>query len=205
MTDFIDAVKDVKHNERVPLQFYSFNDRHRLKTTVMMQEYTWYAPPLLFERDDGKGIWRPRAIELGQEVVESMPQHRSRGNRDGECRVAHAREHAAKAMRPSDNWTPNNLASKLALLQVEVPPVSLADGVHARSFEGTGLIVRHASDVGLIVTDRNTVPVASCDVLVSFSAYPLELQAKVTYLHPIHNIAILEYNPSEMPQVRLSF
>jgi hypothetical protein len=70
----------------------------------------------------------------------------------------------------------------LALVTVDVATVALADGVYSRSFEGNGTVVHHdpKSGLGLVLVDRNTVPVASCDVLVSFAAYPHEVGAFCT-------------------------
>jgi hypothetical protein len=48
--------------------------------------------------------------------------------------------------------------------------------------------------VGLVLVDRNTVPIASCDILVSFAAHPCELDAHCVYLHPTHNFSLLQYD-----------
>ena len=91
----------------------------------------------------------------------------------------------------------------LALVTVDVATVALADGVYSRSFEGNGTVVHHdpkESGLGLVLVDRNTVPVASCDVLVSFAAYPHEVAAKVEYLHPTHNFGIVSYDAAAMPR-----
>lgn len=58
----------------------------------------------------------------------------------------------------------------------------------------------HQGDkLGLVVTDRNTVPVSAGDILLSFGAHPAEVEAKIRFLHPLHNFAILSYDPADLP------
>jgi S1-C subfamily serine protease len=66
-------------------------------------------------------------------------------------------------------------------------------GVADRHYYGTGVIVD--KERGLVVVDRNTVPVAIGDVTVTFAG-SLEVKAKVEQLHPLHNLAIVSYDPA---------
>jgi S1-C subfamily serine protease len=65
-------------------------------------------------------------------------------------------------------------------------------GITERSYRGTGLIVD--AERGLVVTDRNTVPVAIGDVRLTFAG-TIEVPAKVVFVHPLHNLAVLQYEP----------
>lgn len=51
------------------------------------------------------------------------------------------------------------------------------------------------SKLGYVVTDRNAVPTAIGDVLLTF-ANSIIIPATVTYLHQIYNFAILKYDPT---------
>jgi hypothetical protein len=64
---------------------------------------------------------------------------------------------------------------------------------------GNGVIVHQSETLGLVVTDRNTVPVSVGDVMLSFGAHPAEVEAEIRFLHPLHNFAILSYNPADLP------
>mgnify|MGYP007132935738 CR=1 FL=1 len=65
------------------------------------------------------------------------------------------------------------------VLQVHIPPSAMLDGVHAQNFYGTGVIVHHSPNLGLVAVDRNTVPISVSDVMLSFAAYPVEIPAEV--------------------------
>jgi S1-C subfamily serine protease len=66
-------------------------------------------------------------------------------------------------------------------------------GVADRHYYGTGVIVD--TERGYVVVDRNTVPVGIGDVTVTFAG-SLEVKAKIEQLHPLHNLAIVSYDPA---------
>ena len=68
---------------------------------------------------------------------------------------------------------------------------------------GNGIIVHSSSELGLVVVDRSTASVNIGNIMLSFGGYPAELPARVRFLHPLHNFAILSYDPSQLSaQVR---
>ncbi|KAL0905742.1 hypothetical protein M5K25_024180 [Dendrobium thyrsiflorum] len=84
----------------------------------------------------------------------------------------------------------------LVMFEVHVPPSCMLDGVHSQHFFGTGVIIYHTEIIGLAVVDRNTVAVSVSDVILSFAAFPVEIPGEVVFLHPLHNYAIVAYDPS---------
>ena len=64
---------------------------------------------------------------------------------------------------------------------------------------GNGVIVHQSEKLGLVMTSRNTVPVSVGDIMLSFGAHPAEVEAKIRFLHPLHNFAILCYKPADRP------
>ncbi len=89
-----------------------------------------------------------------------------------------------------------SVASSLVRLSFDIPYA--VDNVYANSFTGVGMIVDPSR--GLVVTDRNTVPVELGDLEITFfSTY--KVPGRVVFLHPLHNIALLQYDPSLLGDV----
>ncbi|XP_020579519.1 protease Do-like 7 [Phalaenopsis equestris] len=86
----------------------------------------------------------------------------------------------------------------LVMFEVHVPPSCMLDGVHSQHFFGCGVIIYHTEIIGLAVVDRNTVAVSASDIILSFAAFPVEIPGEVIFLHPLHNYAIVAYDPSSL-------
>ncbi|XP_011006441.1 PREDICTED: protease Do-like 7 [Populus euphratica] len=92
----------------------------------------------------------------------------------------------------------------LVTLEVNVPPSCLLDGIHSLHSSGTGVVVHHSQDMGLVAIDKNTVETSACDVMLSFAAFPIEIPGEVVFLHPVYNYALVGYDPSALGAVGAS-
>jgi len=84
----------------------------------------------------------------------------------------------------------NQLAASLVTVTFDMP--YSVSGITERNYHGTGLVVDAAR--GLVVVDRNTVPVALGDVTVTFAG-TVQVPGRVVYIHPLHNFAVVAYDP----------
>uniref|UniRef100_A0A383V519 Pro-apoptotic serine protease NMA111 n=1 Tax=Tetradesmus obliquus TaxID=3088 RepID=A0A383V519_TETOB len=123
----------------------------------------------------------------------------SRPEGSGGAVVAAAAAAAAAAGEVLREDVEEALKNCLVLVDVDIPLVALSDGVHARSFAGNGLVVYHGEHLGLVLVDRNTITIGTCDVNLCFGAHPAEIPAIVRFLHPLHNFALVAYSPAALP------
>ncbi|GLT57239.1 hypothetical protein SLA2020_302260 [Shorea laevis] len=92
----------------------------------------------------------------------------------------------------------------LVMFEVHVPPSCMLDGVHSQHFFGTGVIIYHSQNMGLVAVDKNTVAISASDVMLSFAAFPIEIPGEVVFLHPVHNYALVAYDPAALGPVGAS-
>ncbi|HET7133323.1 MAG TPA: hypothetical protein VFJ95_13795, partial [Gammaproteobacteria bacterium] len=82
------------------------------------------------------------------------------------------------------------IASSLVLVNFDMPYT--VSGVADRYYYGTGLVAD--AERGWVIVDRNTVPVGMGDVRLTFAG-SLEVPGRVEYIHPLHNLAVVSYDP----------
>ncbi|KAI3519330.1 hypothetical protein L1887_08360 [Cichorium endivia] len=86
----------------------------------------------------------------------------------------------------------------LVMFEVYVPSSCMLDAVHCQHFFGTGVIIHHSENMGLVAVDKNTVAISASDIMLSFAAFPIEIPGEVVFLHPVHNYALVAYDPSAL-------
>jgi S1-C subfamily serine protease len=143
------------------------------KNTVVMpfeMDRVWF-PVRRCARDDDTGLWPCR--DLGPGPLPSPPVM-------GSTRFAEQDDPRVNAIAPS-----------LVVVTFDLPYT--LSGVAERHYYGTGIVVD--AERGLVIVDRNTVPIAIGDVTVTFAG-SLEVKAKIEQVHPLHNLAIVSYDPA---------
>lgn len=240
---FASVLRGLSHGARVPLEYFTFGERHRRKSVLLHVDRQWYGLPLYWTRDDAAGAWHatanyPPDVQDGtvpiitglqganqnglssssaaaaavasvQVAANGVPSQQQAVADDaassspiGVAAAAAVQTPAAGAAcaLPLEEFE-DKLRCSLCVVDVDIPLVALADGVHCRSFAGNGVVVYHGNRIGLVVVDRNTIAIGSCDVNISFGAHPAEVAGVVRFLHPLHNFAIVSYQLSDLPEV----
>ena len=83
----------------------------------------------------------------------------------------------------------NKISASLVHVNFDLPyPLA---GIMEKHYYGTGIVVD--SEKGLVIVDRNTVPISMGDVELTFAG-SLQIPGRVEYIHPIHNIVLLSYD-----------
>ncbi len=86
-------------------------------------------------------------------------------------------------------------ASRPSLVTITFDMPYSVSGVTEKNYHGTGVIVD--TQRGLVVIDRNTVPLAMGDVRLTFNG-TVEVPGKVVFIHPLHNLAVVSYDPKSI-------
>lgn len=162
-------VEPLPDHERVTMRFFEFDNPRNTQLRSVRIDRRWF-PAMHCHRDDGGGNWP--CEPLADSGVAALPAA------------------ASTSFPPESDRRLRALQPSLVMVNYEMPyPVS---GVSDRFYYGTGLVVDAAR--GLVVVDRNTVPDALGDVTLTFAG-SLEIPGRVEFIHPLHNLAVIGYEP----------
>lgn len=169
LADLERVVAALKDGERVTVRFFTIDDPRTAQWRVIRMDRSWF-PARSCKRDDASGVWPCR------DWVE-----------DG---TAQPPKPATTSYAKTADPVVNRVAPSLVLVNFDMP--YSVSGITERNYYGTGVIVD--AQRGLVVVDRNTVPVAIGDVRLTFAG-TIEIPGRVEYIHPLHNLAMIAYDP----------
>jgi len=163
------VVTGLSDGERFTVRYSTVDDPNGSSVRSARMDRRWF-PARHCLRDDAAGLWQCAALPaLGAPKAET----------GGATRFARPDDPRAAVLAPS-------------LVGVGFDMPYSVSGITERNYRGTGLVVDAAR--GLVVVDRNTVPVSMGDVRIIFAG-TLEIPGKVEFVHPLHNLAIVSYDP----------
>ncbi len=172
LDDFEAALDKLADGARANVRYVNMENPQNSVVRSLEMDRIWF-PVRRCARDDASGSWpcRPLADSPAPLPVEA-----------GSTRPKKYDDPRVKAIAPS-----------LVVVTFDLPYT--LSGVSERHYYGTGLIVD--KERGYVVVDRNTVPIAIGDVKITFSG-SLEVDGKIEQLHPLHNFAIVSYDPKSI-------
>jgi S1-C subfamily serine protease len=166
---FESGIAQLGDGDYATLRYITIDDPNGSQLRAIRMDRLWY-PARHCDRDDAKGWWDCRDLAPGP---------------------------PPKAAAVSSTVFPhygdpreNGLAASLVMVTFDMP--YSVSGITERNYHGTGLVVDAAR--GLVVVDRNTVPVAVGNVTVTFAG-TVQVPGRVVYVHPLHNYALVAYDP----------
>jgi len=169
LDDLISVVAPLADGERMAVRYFTIDDPKRSQLRSVLVDRRWF-PARRCQRDDTIGTWNCSELPAVGTAPAPTP---------------------VSAQYPTQtDRTVARLAPSLVAINFDMP-YSLS-GVNERNYHGAGLILD--AERGLVITDRNTVPVSIGDVRLTFAS-TLEIPAEVIYVHPLHNLAVVKYDP----------
>jgi pro-apoptotic serine protease NMA111 len=169
LADLSAAVAGLGDGARVSVRYSTIDDPNGSELRSIRIDRRWF-PARQCQRDDHVGLWQcsdPTAVPaVGAPAPASTPLPRIDDKRAAE------------------------IAPSLVFINFDMP-YSIS-GVTERNYHGTGVIID--AERGLLVTDRNTIPVSMGDVRLTFGG-ALEIPGEIVYIHPLHNLAVIHYDP----------
>ena len=156
--------------QTVPVKYFTIDDTRFPQLKTVRVDRRWF-PARNCHRDDSLGLWPCEALPGPPPATAPAP---------GSTSFPRTGDRVLDVLAPS-----------LVLVQFNMP-FSVA-GVTERNYHGTGVVVDAAR--GLVAVDRNTVPVSLGDVRITFAG-TLEVPGQVAWVHPLHNLALVSYDPA---------
>jgi pro-apoptotic serine protease NMA111 len=169
LADFRQALSHLGSGDYANVRFATVDDPNSSQLGVFRMDRLWY-PADHCVRDDALGTWPCTPLAAGPAPT-ADPVSSTRFPKYQDPRLT--------ALAPS-----------MATVTFTMP--YSVSGVTEHYYHGTGLVVD--AKRGLVVVDRDTVPVSLGDVTVTFAG-TVQVPGRVVYINPLHNLAIVAYDP----------
>ncbi|KAF0682510.1 Aste57867_25366 [Aphanomyces stellatus] len=175
---FIALIGALPHGARVPIQFVLPSNRHVTHCGVVAIDRRWF-PTQVVERNDADGVWHATSLP----PLLDPPSPTTTATADL----------PPPPLASDAPWATTLLAS-MVYVRVDLPV--MVDGIVWSSFDGIGYVVDAAH--GYVLVDKATVHVGLGTVVLTIAA-TLEVPATIRFLHPLYNVAIVQYDVGGVP------
>ena len=171
---FIDVMKGIPDRARVVVTYKHLSDLHTLNTSIIFIDRHWASKMRMAIRNDDTGLWDFSDLE---EPLPAAPAQRRKADFVTLDSVGHPA--AADIIR--------------SFVRVSCTMPLKLDGFPRTRKIGFGLVIN--AEKGLVLVSRAVVPYDLCDLSLTV-ADSIIVDAKVRFLHPLANYAIIQYDPS---------
>lgn len=178
LESFIAAVNETGDIVRKRIRYIVPGNEFSTELAQLQLDNLWFSNRLCSRRD-GVRFWDCESITLAQAQADTAD------NDDVQ-------------MPTYEDPLLNRVAPAMVKVDFSIPYAS--ENVYARNFTGVGLVVDAAD--GIIAVDRNTVPIALGDVELTFFG-SAQFPGRVVFVHPRHNIALIQYDTSLLKDVSI--
>jgi S1-C subfamily serine protease len=164
------ALAKLADRQEAAVRYVTLEQPTETKLRLVRMDRRWFRAARC-ANDPATGLWPCRLLEPGPEPASREPV-------------------TAKFVTTEDRQL-RRIAQSLVLVNFDMPYT--ISGVSDRHYYGTGIVVD--AERGYVVVDRNTVPEAMGDARITFAG-SVEIPARVEFVHPLHNLTLLSYEPS---------
>lgn len=171
---FIEVMQGIRDRARVVVTYKHLTDLHTLNTSIILIDRHWSKKMRMAIRNDDTGLWD--FSDIGQPLPAEPPQKRK-----ADFVKLDAGEHPAAA----------DIVRSFVKVTCTMP--LKLDGFPRTRKIGFGLVIN--AEKGLVLISRAFVPYDLCDISVTV-ADSIIVDAKVRFLHPLANYAIIQYDSS---------
>jgi pro-apoptotic serine protease NMA111 len=170
---FIEVMKKIPDRKRIVIQYKHLRDLHTANTSITAVDRHWHAKIRIATRNDTTGLWDFKPIA---DPVPAVPPVSRRAN----------------FVKMSSNY-PEAVDIVRSFVRVHVSMPIKLDGFPKMNKQGYGLVVD--AEQGLVIVSRAILPYDLCDISLII-ADSIFIDAKVVFMHPLQNYAIVKYDPS---------
>jgi pro-apoptotic serine protease NMA111 len=170
LADFRRALDQLGNGDYANVRFTTVDDPNSSELGSFRMDRLWY-PAAYCVRDDALGTWPCTPLAAGPQPKPDPV--------------------SSTGFPKYQDPRLTALAPSLAMVTFTMP--YSVSGVTEHFYHGTGLVVD--AQRGLVVVDRDTVPVSLGDVTVTFAG-TVQVPGRVVYIDPVHNFAVVAYDPT---------
>lgn len=171
---FVEVMRKIPDRQRVVMHYKHLRDMHTTNTSISTIDRHWFATMRLAQRNDETGLWDFSDLAQAIPAVPPVPR-----------KASFVTIHGTK-------W-PEAVDIVRSFVRVHAQMPIKIDGFPKPFKQGYGLVVD--AEQGLVLVSRSIVPYDLCDVTLLI-ADSVHLEAKIVFLHPLQNYAILKYDTS---------